>query len=477
MLLKICFVLTGMVDSSVMKDGWDCTLLIVEDDRDLQKQLRWHFSDYQVVTASDHDAAIAAVRQHEPEIVLQDLGLPPDAEGVSEGFRTLKQILHLRPHTKIIVMTGHHDLSNALRAISLGAHDFYHKPVNTDDLEPIVEQAARRYALEAGNRRHQRRQITSVAGLIAEDPAMLTLCHTLTKLAPSNVRCLLSGESGTGKEVFARAIHQISPRRDQPFIAINCAAIAENLMESELFGYEKGAFTGALKTTPGKVEAAHQGTLFLDELGDMPLSMQAKLLRVLQENRVVRVGGHEEIPVDVRVVSATNRDLEAMVAQGEFREDLFFRLSEIQLTIPPLRERPGDKRLLARYLFTKLAAGTATSASGFTPEALASIEQHNWPGNIRELENRIKRALVLCDGKYIDSADLGLGRACPAELPPPRPINLRQVRQDAEIKAIREALSATDNNMTTAAKYLGITRPTLYDLIKKHEISVTSISK
>ena len=461
-----------------MKKDKACTLLIVEDDADLQKQLRWHFSDYQVVTARDYDSCLAAVRLHEPHIVLQDLGLPPDAEGVSEGFRILQQTLTLCPHAKIIVMTGNHDLNNALRAVSLGAHDYYQKPVNTDNLELIVQRAAQMYLLEAQNRRQQLQRTTAIAGIIAGDPAMQTLCHTLTKVAPSDVRCLLHGESGTGKEVCARALHQLSPRREQPFVAINCAAIPESLIESELFGYEKGAFTGAVKTTAGKIEAAHQGTLFLDELGDMPPSMQAKLLRFLQEKIIQRVGDHVERPVDVRVICATNKNLEAMVAEGTFREDLYFRISEIQLEIPPLRERPGDKRLLARFLLNKMTASLPGPSPSLSPEALESIDRHDWPGNVRELENKLKQALILCEGKYITPEELGLAAPASDSQSAGQPaINLRQVRQDAEVNAIQQALAACDHNISTTAKALGVTRPTLYDLIKKHAIPVSTPAK
>jgi len=442
------------------------TLLIVEDDTGLSSQLRWHFDQYNVVLAEDRPSAIAAVRQFEPAVVLQDLGLPPDDEGVEEGFKTVQEIMRLAPSTKIIVITGNHDYENAVRAVALGAYDFYQKPINADTLNLIVERAYNIYDLEQENRRLQDQRAAPLSGVIASDPLMLKVCRTVEKVAPTNVTCTLLGESGTGKEVLARAVHNLSPRSDKRFVAINCAAVPENLMESELFGYEKGAFTGANKRTLGKVETAHEGTLFLDEIGDMPLPLQAKLLRFLQERVIERVGGREEIPVDVRVVCATNKNLEAMVAEGTFREDLYYRICEMVILIPPLRERQGDKILLARHFLEKFTDGQDSKISGFSPEATEAIEAYHWPGNIREMENKIKRAVIMCEDKYISSLDLALSN------PGMLSINLRSVRQEAERTAIKQALSMTEGNYSAAAKLLGITRPTLYDLIKKYDINV-----
>ena len=301
-------------------------LLIVEDDKGIQSQLRWHFDQYEVVVAGDRETAIAAVRKHEPAVVLQDLGLPPDEEGVEEGFKCIQETLNLAPSTKIIVVTGYHDYENALRAVALGAYDFYQKPVNTETLDLIVQRAYQIHSLESENRRLQSSQQSPLNGIIASDEKMLRVCRTVEKVAPTDVTCLVLGESGTGKEVIARAIHDLSPRREKRFVAINCAAVPETLMESELFGYEKGAFTGATKRTLGKVEVANEGTLFLDEIGDMPLALQAKLLRFLQERVVERLGGREEISVDVRVICATNKNLEEEIEKGNFRSDLYFRL-------------------------------------------------------------------------------------------------------------------------------------------------------
>jgi two-component system NtrC family response regulator len=440
------------------------TLLVVEDDPGLQSQLRWHFDQFNVVVAGDRESAINAVRQHEPAVVIQDLGLPPDDEGVEEGFKTVRDILKLAPATKIVVVTGNHDYENAVRAVALGAYDFYQKPIDTKTLDLIVQRAYNIFNLEQQNRRLQEKQSSPLSGVIASDPGMIKICKTIEKVAPTNVTCTILGESGTGKEVFSRAIHTLSPRNEHRFVAINCAAVPENLMESELFGYEKGAFTGAAKRTLGKVEVANGGTLFLDEIGDMPLALQAKLLRFLQERVIERVGGREEIPVDVRVVCATNKNLEEMVAEGTFREDLFYRICEMVINIPPLRDRQGDKILLARHMLEKMAGEQNRNITGFTPDAAQAIETYSWPGNIREMENKIKRAVIMCDEKLISTDDLAISSEEEFS------INLRQVRQDAEKGAIKLAISMTDGNYSAAAKLLGITRPTLYDLIKKYDI-------
>ncbi len=443
-------------------DKQDKILLIVEDDPGLQSQLKWHFDDYNVIIAGDRESAIAAIRQYEPAVILQDLGLPPDEEGVEEGFKTVQETIAIAPMSKIIVVTGNHDYENAVRAVALGAYDFYQKPINTETLDLIVQRAYNIFDLELQNLKLQPLEQSPLDGVIASDPQMLRICGTIEKVSPTNVTCTLLGESGTGKEVFARAIHNLSPRSKHNFVAINCAAVPENLIESELFGYEKGAFTGAGKRTIGKVEYANEGTLFLDEIGDMPLPLQAKLLRFLQERVIERVGGREEIPVDVRVVCATNKNLEQMSSEGSFREDLYYRICEMVINIPPLREREGDKILLANHLLNKFSEAEKKSIKGYTSEATQAIESYNWPGNIREMENKIKRSVIMCETKHITPADLDL------ESTEPLSINLRQVRQNAEKSAISKALLITGGNNSAAAKLLGITRPTLYDLIKKY---------
>ena len=445
-------------------------LLVVEDDKGLQSQLRWCFADYEVLVAEDRESALAQLRRHEPAVVLQDLGLPPDAEGVTEGFATLEQIVALAPATKVIVVTGHGDQHNAVKAVGLGAYDFYQKPVDTDVLQLIVDRAWQIHELEQENHRLLRERSTSpLDGIVAASEKMLAVCRMIEKVAPTSVTTLLLGESGTGKELLARAIHSLSPRVRKPFVAINCAAIPEALLESELFGHEKGAFTGAVKQTPGKIETADGGTPFLDEIGDMPLALQAKLLRFLQERVVERVGGRDEIPVDVRVVCATNQDLDAGIRDGRFRQDLFYRISEITIRIPPLREREGGRLILARTLLEKAAAQHGRRFSGFSPDARNAIENFAWPGNVREMENKIKGAVIMAEGRQVTAVDLGLAEA---DVSPPN-LNLREVRREAETRAIRRALATSNDNVSQAAKLLGITRPTLYDLMEKYGIQAT----
>ncbi|MDQ3259181.1 MAG: PEP-CTERM-box response regulator transcription factor [Pseudomonadota bacterium] len=442
-------------------------LLIVEDDPGLQKQLKWSFDGYVVLVAGDRGTAVAMVRRHEPAVATVDLGLPPDPDGASEGLATLENILALAPDTKVIMVTGNQDRAHAVKAIGLGAYDFYQKPVDSEILGLIVERAFRLHDLQQENRRLKLHQTESpVSGIITHDPSMQKVCRTVEKVAPSDVSVLLLGESGTGKELLARALHQLSPRTTKKFVAINCAAIPENLLESELFGYEKGAFTGAAKQTKGKVEYADGGTLFLDEVGDLPFSLQAKLLRFLQERVFERVGGREEIAVDVRVVCATHQDLPALIKAGRFREDLFYRLSEIVVNIPPMRDRQGDPTLLAHAFLEKFSKTHGRSLQGFSADALQAIEAYAWPGNAREMENFIKRAVIMADGPQVTQQDLGLNRAEVETAP----LNLRQVREEAERKAVVRALGRVGGNMLQAAELLGISRPTLYDFLNRHGI-------
>lgn len=443
-------------------------LLIVEDDLGMQKQLKWCFDEYDVLIAASRSEALAHLRRFEPPVVLQDLGLPPDPEGVAEGIQTLKEILSLAPQTKIIVVTGNHDRDNAVRAVSLGAYDFYQKPVDTQVLRLIVSRAFHIYALEEQNRRLRETQFdTPFEGLIATDDAMLKVCRMVEKVAPADVSVLILGESGSGKELIARAVHAHSARKDGRFVAINCAAIPEQLLESELFGYEKGAFTGAVKQTLGKVEIASGGTLFLDEIGDMPLALQAKLLRFLQNRIIERIGGRQEIPVNVRVVCATNKNLGELIAEQKFRQDLFFRISEVTINIPPLRERPGAASVLAHALLRKFSGLHARPKRGFTEDAIAAVEAYSWPGNVRELENRVKTAVIMSDAPMICAADLNLKENLDSALL----FNLKEVRTRAERQAIRQALAITEGNVSRTAELLGVSRPTLYDLMEKYGIS------
>ena len=446
-------------------------LLIIEDDPGLQKQLRWSLDAYDVAVAGDREAALAQIRRHEPAVCTMDLGLPPDPDGSTEGLATLQQILALAPDTRVIVLTGNQDHANAVKAIGMGAYDFHQKPVDPEVLNLVIQRAFFLHNLQQENRRMQQSQADSpLAGVISRDPGMLKVCRTIEKVAPTSASVMLLGESGTGKEVLARAIHALSPRSKERFMAINCAAIPENLLESELFGYEKGAFTGAAKQTKGKVELAHGGTFFLDEVGDLPMALQAKLLRFLQERVIERVGGHEEIPVDVRIVCATHQKLKDLCAQGRFREDLYYRLSEIVVTIPPLRQREGDAALLAHHFKNKFCAQESRASLHFSPDALAAIEAYQWPGNVREMETCIKRAAIMADANTIVADDLGLPDTVVTE----EPLNLRQVRDEAGYKAIVKALARTDGNIVKASEMLGVSRPTLYDLMGRHGIKAST---
>jgi two-component system NtrC family response regulator len=446
------------------------SLLIVEDDAGLQKQMRWSFDAYNTLVAEGREGALAQLRRHEPAVVTLDLGLPPDPDGASEGLATLEQILSLAPDTKVIVVTGNQDRTNAVKAVGLGAYDFHQKPFDPDVLGLVVERAFRLHALQQENRRLQQVQDSPMYGIVTRDPGMLKMCRSIERVAPSDATVLLLGESGTGKELLAKAVHQLSSRSAKKFVAINCAAIPENLLESELFGYEKGAFTGASKQTRGKIEYADGGTFLLDEVGDLPIALQAKLLRFLQERVVERLGGREEIPVDVRIVCATHQDLKKLIVEGRFREDLYYRLSEIVITIPPLRARPGDAVLIAYALMHKFSTQQGRSLQGFKADALAAIEAYAWPGNVRDMENYVKRAVIMAEGAQISVEDLGLSSAGTE----PEPVNLRAVRDEAEKKAIVKILSRVDGNVVKAAELLGVSRPTLYDLMNRHGLRQAS---
>jgi two-component system NtrC family response regulator len=444
-------------------------LLVVEDDMGLQKQLKWGLEQYELVFATDRETAIAQLRRYEPDVITLDLGLPPDPANASVGMQVLQELLQLQPESKVIVLTGNDDKVNAVNSIGLGAYDYCQKPMDLDTLGLILERAFLLRELEKENRRLAaiRLRNSPLQGVIAASEEMLEVCKLIERIAPTNISALLLGESGTGKEVLAVAIHALSDRASQRFVAINCASIPENLLESELFGYEKGAFTGAVKQTPGKVETAHRGTLFLDEIGDMPMPLQSKLLRFLQERRFERLGGRQEIEVDVRIISATHQNLEEMTRDGRFREDLYYRLSEFVITIPPLRARPGDAILIARAFFNRYCEELGRPLKGFSEEACQAVEEYSWPGNVRQLENRVKRAVIMADGNQVTASDLGLSLG---EAQDVWPLNLKQVRDIEEKRAIVRALGFTDNNISRASELLGITRPTLYALLEKHAI-------
>ena len=445
-------------------------LLVVEDDAGLQAQLKWAYEDFEVLIAGDRSQAMALLRSEMPDVVTLDLGLPPDPDGVTEGFAVLDEIMALKPDTKVIVASGHGARESALHAIARGAYDFYKKPVDIDALGLIVRRALQLHRLEDENRRLASKveKDDKVLGrMITAAPEMVRVARTIERVANTNVSVMLLGASGTGKELLARGLHEASGRAKGEFVAINCAAIPENLLESELFGHEKGAFTGAVKTTPGKIEQAGGGTLFLDEVGDIPLQLQVKLLRFLQERVIERVGSRESIPVDTRIVCATHQDLEAMIADGRFREDLFYRLAEIVVKIPSLAERPGDATLLAKAFLNRYAKEMNPRVRGFSADALAAIDAWQWPGNVRELENRVKRAVIMADEKLVCAIDLDL-----AELDEQvaNALNLKTAREQADRKVIRHALARSEGNISSTAKMLGISRPTLYDLLKQYDL-------
>jgi two-component system NtrC family response regulator len=446
-------------------------LLIVEDDLGLQKQLKWSYEGFEVFCASNREEALTLLRAEEPDVVTLDLGLPPDPDGVSEGFAALDEMLKLKPDTKIIVASGHGARESALRAISAGAWDFYHKPVDIDELHLIVRRAFHVRELEVQNALLQQPDNDGallLGTILTAAPEMVKVARTIERIAPADISVLLLGASGTGKELLARGLHNASGRRDKPFVAINCGAIPENLLESELFGHEKGAFTGAVKTTEGKIELANGGTLFLDEVGDIPLALQVKLLRFLQDRNIERIGGRKAIHVDVRVVCATHRNLSKMISDQTFRDDLFYRLAEVSVKIPPLAARTGDAILLAKHFVSRFAREMNPTVKGMSTGALTAIDAWNWPGNVRELENRIKRAVIMAEGKFVTADDLDFSDEDDGDLL----LNLKAAREASDRKAIKRAIARTEGNISSAAKLLGISRPTLYDLLKQYDLHV-----
>jgi two-component system, NtrC family, response regulator len=447
-------------------------LLIVEDDEGLCSQYRWAFPTCEVLIAHARPQAVALVKREYPPVAIMDLGLPPDPDGVSEGFATLSDVLRIAPQTKIIVVTGNGERKNALRAVAAGAYDFCEKPVEIEVLRTIIERGLNLHRLEEENRRLVAAPARSaIERIVTGSAAMLKVCRDIEKIATTNVPVLLLGESGTGKEALARAVHDLGPRTKHPFVAINCGAIPENLLESELFGHERGAFTGAVKQTIGKIENAHKGTLFLDEVGDLPHPLQVKLLRFLQDQIVERIGGRQKIQVDVRIVSATNANLDEKISQGVFRGDLFYRMNAFTIRIPPLRERGTDIALLASFFLNRFNQEFGRGIRGFTEHASHAMNNHEWQGNVRELENRIKRAVVMAERRLIDAADL--------ELVPPTEdlpdLDIRSARLRAERDVIQEALVRSNNTLSVAARLLGVSRPTLYGLLEAHGLAQDAI--
>lgn len=439
-------------------------LLVVDDDPDIREQLVWTFDEYEVIQAQDRAEAIKQLRRYEPSVITLDLGLPPNIESYEEGIETLKEILSLSPLTKVVMVTGQHEKEIAMEAISLGAYDFYTKPIEPETLRLIVKRAFYLQNLESERKKiFEHSYHPQIPGVFSISKEMSSVCKMIEKIAPNNVTTLLSGESGTGKEVLAKGIHLLSPRKKEPFVAINCAAIPENLLESELFGYEKGAFTGAQKQTKGKIEQANGGTLFLDEIGDLPLSLQPKLLRFLQERTIDRLGGRDSIHLDVRVISATHQKLKERISQGLFREDLYYRIAEVTVEIPPLRERREDILLLAKMFMTKLSEDFKRPIKRFNEQAIKQLLQYDWPGNVRELENRIKRGIIMADSHEITMEDLDFKHNPAISIP----FNLKTIKHEAEKEAIRRALNLNHDNISKAAAMLGVTRPTLYNLMEK----------
>ena len=447
-----------------MTDDTNRRLLVVDDDEGIRRQLKWAFDDFETSVCGNRAAGVKAAARNRPAVVLLDLGLPPDPDGPSEGLNALSEILKVAPEAKVIIMTGQKERSYAVKAVGLGAYDFYEKPLDLDELTLIVRRAMRLHELEAENRM----LLASaggdlIPGLITANPALRQVAQQIAQLARTDVSVLIYGESGTGKELLSQGVHRLSRRADGPYIAINCAAIPENLLESELFGHEKGAFTGAHKTTIGKIEQAQGGTLMLDEIGDLPPALQGKLLRVLQEKCIERVGGRRTIPVDFRLVAATNRDLKSAIADGGFREDLYYRIGEATVTIPPLRERPEDAVLIAQHFLASWSSEQELPNPGFAPDALAAITQYEWPGNVRELQSRIKRALACAAGR-ITAVDLDLAANGQATALP----TLKAARQEAERRVIQQAMTQAEGNISEAARLLDISRPTLYQLLSEH---------
>lgn len=439
-------------------------LLIVEDDKGLQSQLRWAFDDFEVTITGDRADAINQVRRIEPNVVLLDLGLPPDPGGATEGLATLSEILSLTPETKVIILTGNDNRANAIKSIALGAYDFHQKPADPQMLALLVDRAYHVNTLELENRRLQNlNQNMPLKGIITASAPMLEVCRTIEKIAPSDITTLVLGASGTGKELCARALHELSPRANQALMVINCAAIPPNLLESELFGYEKGAFTGAVKQTPGKIEYADKGTLFLDEIGDLPMELQPKLLRFLQERVIERIGGRKEIPVDVRIVCATHRNLKDLISKGLFREDLYYRISEMVLDVPMLKEREGDILLLAKSFLNQWTQEYSSSAKYFSAEAMAAMEAFDWPGNVRELESCVKRGVIMADGSQVTAEGLNLASSDDK----PKPLSLKVVREAAENAAVARAMGQNNGNVSEAANALGVSRPTLYKVLER----------
>ncbi len=441
-------------------------LLIVDDVEDIRTQMKWALTeDYDVYEAEDRPSAMLLFEEHRMPLVTLDLGLPPEANGVEEGFLVLDEILAQRSDTKIVVITGQGQREHALRAIGLGAYDYFNKPIQIDELNVVLGRAVYVHELERENRELQKNADgDSFQGIIGFCPSMQSVFKTVRRVASSDAGVLISGGSGTGKELVARAVHRLSNREKGPFIAINCGAIPENLLESELFGHEKGAFTGAHARRQGRIEMANRGTLFLDEIGELPLSLQVKLLRFLQEHSIERVGGRQEIDVDVRVIAATNTDLKRAMKEERFREDLYYRIAVVGVTLPPLRDRGDDITVLAKVFLERFATESKKNIVGFSADAIKAMHTHDWPGNVRELENRVRRAVIMSEGRKLTPDDLELSSGDAERF---KTVSLREAREELERELILRTLAKHNGNMTRTAAELSVSRPTLYELMDK----------
>ena len=442
-------------------------ILVIEDDVGIRTQMKWALNnEYDVLLAENTEEAIKLLTRYSPPLVTLDLGLPPDPEGTDEGFRLLQEILKMSPFTKVIIITGNPEKEAPLRAVSMGAHDFFEKPINLEELKAVVRRANYVQGLEKQNKELLVQLKTeSNRDIIGSSREMQEIFTAIRKVSTTDVPVLVTGESGTGKELVARAIHLQSQRGNGPFTPINCGAIPEKLMESELFGHEKGAYTGAHVQRKGKLEFADKGTVFLDEIGDLPLPLQVKLLRVLQDHKIERIGGREMIDLDVRFLAATNKDPEELVRNGMFREDLYYRLAVVTIKTPALRERGEDILVLAKY-FLKKHGGTNEKIRKLGEDAVQAMKKYSWPGNVRELENKIQRAIAFAEGGQISASDLGLTAATDEFS-----LNLKKAKECLEMEYIKMALVKCDGNISHASQEMGLTRPTLHSLMKKYRIT------
>ena len=458
-------------------------ILIVDDNADILQQLKWGLSeDYAVILAGNVNEGIGLFKKNQPTVVILDLGLPPHEDTSVEGFRGLAELLEIDPYVKVIMLTGNSERENAQKAVQMGAYDFFPKPPVLSDLKVVISRAIHLAKLEEQNRSLQRaieQKSREFGGMIGQCPEMLAIFSTIKKVAPSDVSIFITGENGTGKELVAQAIHESGLRKGGPFIPINCGAIPENLLESELFGHEKGSFTGAHSMVQGKLQYANKGTLFLDEIGELPVNLQVKLLRFLQEGVIQRVGGRQDIQIDTRTVCATNMDIAQAIKEGKFREDLFYRVSVISINLPPLRERGDDILLLANYFLRIFNDEYRKKIRRFSSAAVNFIKSYQWPGNVRELRNRVQRAIIMSESSALEPADLGCESNMPAVAENSRQaISLREARDRLELEMIAAAIDRQKGSIVKAAEVLGVSRPTLYDLMKKHNLTpLTSAEK